>query len=128
MAIGENHVKTDRLLWVVPMFLLLASGEVFAQSSVDARVQKLEDTIRVLERRVSSLEDQLREKHVPARVASDKLNWRKLEKGMSEAEVEQLLGSPTKVDMYGVYFVWSYDRGEVRFDGSTSTVTGWHEP
>ena len=124
-------MKTGRLLWIAPVFLLLASGGVSAQSSVDARVQKLEDTIRVLESRVASLEDQLREKHAPAPVASDKVNWRKLRKGMSEGDVEQLLGSPSKVDVYGSYSIWYYDYpsgGHVKFDANRHTVDGWAEP
>ena len=121
-------MKTGRLFWIAPVLLLLASGGTFAQSSVDDRVQKLEDTIRVLESRVSSLEDQLRDKRAPVRVAPDKVSWRALEKGMSEGDVEQLLGSPSKVNMFGSFYIWHYGSGSVQFDGDTRTVDGWHEP
>jgi uncharacterized Ntn-hydrolase superfamily protein len=128
-GVGENHMKTSRLIFVAPIFLLLGSGGVYAQSSVDARVQKLEDSIQVLERRVAALEDQVN-KQAPARVASDKVNWRKLQKGISESDVEQLLGSPAKVDAFGTFTVWHYGDalgGRVEFD-NRRTVTGWHEP
>src|SRR6478752_6327399 len=87
---------------------LHGSGAVFAQSSVDARVQKLEETIQILERRVASLESQLREQHAPATAAPDKSNWRKLKQGMSQGEVEQLLGSPSKVNERGMSTAWFY--------------------
>ena len=93
-------------------------------------MQKLEDTIRVLERRVAALEDQLHEQ-APAGVASGKVNWRKLQKGMSESDVEQLLGSPSKVDVYGSFTLWHYGYplgGQVQFDPNTRGVTSWHEP
>jgi hypothetical protein len=91
---------------------------------------KLEETIRDLERRVAALEDPLRERNAPVRVAPDKMNWRKLEKGMSEGQVEQLLGSPSKVDVYGSFSVWYFgypSGGQVKFDPARK-VAGWSEP
>jgi hypothetical protein len=115
---------------LAPLLLFLAAiGGVSAQSNAEPRVQKLEETVRVLERRVADLEAQLRERSTPAPVASDKVNWRKLQKGQSEADVERLLCSPSKVDAYGSFTVWHYGSGgQVEFDGRNRTVTGWHEP
>jgi hypothetical protein len=124
-------LKTGRLVWVAPALLLLASGDLSAQDSVDSRLQKLEETIRVLERRVASLEGQLQGRKAPLGVPSGKANWRQLQKGMSEGDVEQLLGSPSKVDVYGSFTVWHYgypSGGAVHFDGDTRTVESWHEP
>lgn len=124
-------MKAIRYLWVPLLLLLAATGEVSAQSNFESRVQKLEETIRVLERRVADLEEQLRERSAPAPVASDKVNWRKLQKGMSEGDVEKLLGSPSKVDAFGSFTIWHYgypSGGRVQFDGRSRTVEGWHEP
>jgi TolA-binding protein len=104
-------------------------GAAFAQTSVDARVQKLEDTIQVLERRVAALEDQLRQQ-APARISSDKVNWRKLQRGVSEGDVENLLASPSKVEAFGSFTIWHYGNaagGQVQFDNKRA-VTGWREP
>jgi len=141
-------MNTGRFLWVGTVFLLLASGELFAQSSIDSRVQKLEETVRALERRVAALEDQLRERNAshdlappsaapaplpipradPTTVASDKAKWRKLRRGMSEGDVEQLLGSPTRVDAFKSGAVWHYGwMGQVQFDGN-ARLESWHEP
>ena len=123
-------MTTSRLICIASILLLLGSGGVFAQSSVDARVQKIEGTIQVLERRVAALEDKLNEQ-APARVSSAKVNWRKLQKGMSESDVEQLLGSPSKVDVLGPVTLWYYGYplgGQVKFEGRTRAVTGWSEP
>jgi hypothetical protein len=124
-------MKAVRYFWAPFLLLLAVTGEVSAQSTVEPRVQKLEDTIRILERRVAGLEEQLRERSAPAPVASDKVNWRKLQNGMSEGDVEKLLGSPSKVDAYGPFTIWHYgypSGGQVQFDGRSRTVTGWHEP
>ena len=124
-------MKASHCLWVPLLLLLAAPGEALAQSSVDSRVQKLEETIRALELRVTVLEEQLRERQASNTVASDKVNWRKLKKGMSESDVEKLLGSPSKVDAFGPFTIWHYgfpSGGQVQFDGDSRTVTGWHEP
>lgn len=116
-----------KIIWVATVFFLLAPSELFAQSTVDSRLQKLEETIRVLERRVASLEDQLREKNASAPVTAGKLNWRKLRQGMSEGDVEQLLGSPSRVDAFGIFTVWHYGGGQVQFNAE-HTLEQWHEP
>ena len=118
--------------WLGAALLCMAPGELLAETSLDSRVRSLEETVRVLETRIASLEQQLRERSAAVPVASDQANWRRLRKGMSESEVEQLLGSPTKVNVSRVFTVWYYagdrSRGEVRFDGETRTVDSWYEP
>jgi hypothetical protein len=123
-------VQSIRCVWAALSFLALASGPVAAQESLDAKVQRHEQTIKTLEARVAALEAQLRGRSAPVSVPKGKENWRKLHTGMKQAEVEQLFGSPTKVDSFGVLVVWRYgglDGGEVQFDDS-GRVTGWHEP
>jgi TolA-binding protein len=124
-------VKANRCLWVPLLLLLVTPLEVLAQSSVDARMQKLEETIRALERRVAELETELREQKKHAPVPNDKVSWRKLQKGMSEGDVEKLLGSPEKIDVFGSFTLWHYNYpggGQVQFDGRNRTVSSWHEP
>ncbi|MFN7444380.1 MAG: hypothetical protein ACK5RC_04290, partial [Curvibacter sp.] len=60
----------------------------------------------MLERRVVALEEQLVQRNKSAGVPTDKSNWRKLERGISQAEVERILGSPTKVDAFGLFTIW----------------------
>jgi hypothetical protein len=48
---------------------------------------------------------------------------------MTESDVEQLLGSPEKVDANSAFVLWSYPSfGGVKFDGRSHAVTGWSEP
>ena len=124
-------MKTVRLSRVAPVLLLLASSQLFAQSSDDVRVQRLEEAVRALERRVATLENQLRERKAPATVASGKVNWRKLQNGMSEGDVELLLGSPSKVDVNPSFITWYYGYplgGRVQFNADSRAVQGWSEP
>jgi hypothetical protein len=107
----------------------IASGQVFAQSAVDSQIQKLEESVKALERRVASLEAQLGGRPSASQVAPDKVNWRKLKSGMTENDVEQLLGSPERVVASAGFVLWSYPSfGGVKFDGRSHTVTGWSEP
>jgi hypothetical protein len=108
--------------------LFVFSGQAFAQPSAESRVDKLEKTVRILERRLATLEGQLRQRNAALSIPADKFHWRRLQKGLSEADVERLLGSPTKVDAFGSFTVWHYDDGQVHFDAESRTVNEWHEP
>lgn len=51
--------------------------------------------------------------------------------GMSEEDVEKLLGSPSRVDALGFVTIWHYGSlrgGQVRFDGASRKVDSWNEP
>lgn len=102
-------------------------GQALAQSGVDSRVQKLEETVRALELRVAVLEAQLCERSTPNSVSFVKENWPKLRKGMSESDVRKLLGCPTKVEPFSSLTVWFYGAANVQIDVKSRTVTGWHE-
>lgn len=112
--------------------LALGVGGAMAQTDGDARMSKLEEKVRLLEQRVAALEGQSRGGAATSSVAPDKVNWRKLRNGMSEADVEQLLGSPSKVESNIVFTTWYYGHyptgGQVQFDTTSQTVEGWHEP
>ena len=119
-------MNTNRLVVrIAPVLLLLASSPLFAQSTVDERVEKLEETVRVLESRVASLEDQLGERSSSAPVPPGKANWRKLKRGMSAKEVEQLLGSPERVSAYPSFTFWDYQDGAVTL--RSGRVEHWRE-
>ena len=126
-------MSTVKLLAIAALaaVTMSGSGEASAQTSVDARVQKLEETIQILERRVASLEAQLREQGAPADAVADKANWRKLKQGMTQGDVEKLLGSPSKIDEYGMTTVWHYGpygEGTVQFYGTPRKANRWSEP
>ncbi|MFV3372283.1 hypothetical protein ACNFH5_29275 [Pseudomonas sp. NY15435] len=120
-----------RYLFALSVLLLIPNGQAFAQSNAESRVGKLEETVRILERRVATLEDQLHQRNAAAATQSDKAKWRRLQQGLSEADVERLLGSPTRVDANSVFTVWYYDDpdgGEVHFNSESRKVDGWEEP
>jgi SmpA / OmlA family len=124
-------VKSVGLFGLAPVLLFFGSSQLFAQTNDDSRVQKLEEAVRVLERRVAILEDELREETAPTPVASGTANWRKLRNGMSQEDVEQLLGSPSKVDanLYSIAWYYGYPSGgRVQFDARSRKVEGWNEP
>lgn len=123
-------MTAQRYLFALSVLFFVSSGQAIAQSSTESRVEKLEETVRTLERRVASLEDQLRQRNAAPSIPPDKVNWRRLQRGLSEADVERLLGSPTKVDVFGTFTIWNYgeDGGRVQFDANSRTVKEWHEP
>jgi hypothetical protein len=121
-------VISHRYLFALFVLLFASNGQSFAQSSTESRVDKLEETVRTLERRVATLEDQLRQRNATPSIPSDKANWRRLKKGQSEADVERLLGSPTKVEA-GPITTWRYGDGHGgSVDFYDGTVEGWSEP
>ena len=117
--------------WFALAFLLVAPVQAFAQESLESKVQTLEETVQVLERRIASLEVLLREQSSPTSVPPGKESWRKLRHGMSEAEVEALVGSPSKIVANEDYFIWWYREtaiGRVEFDTRSRKVKEWSEP
>ena len=124
-------MNTGRLVVrIAPVLLLLASTQLFAQSTVDERVERLEETVRVLERRVATLEDQLHERNAPAADAPSPSKWHEMERGMSEGDVEKLLGSPARVDASSEFqTVWYYPGAAwVKFHAGSRKVVAWRQP
>ncbi len=109
--------------------LAFLCGEVHAQLNLEAKLERMEETVRILERRVASLEEQLRQRGNAAPVAPDKVAWRSLKNGMSERDVEKILGSPSKIEVLGPSATWHYGYplgGTVRFRNSNAVA--WSEP
>lgn len=125
-------MTTRQLRPAVLLLILLVPGRAYGQATVDSRVQRLEETVQLLERRIASLEAQLRGHNAPTQSAPDKVTWRHLKRGMSESEVEQILGSPTKVAESSLAITWQYRYpsalGHIQFDADSRRVESWSEP
>ncbi len=113
-------------------------------AGADDRVAKLEARIAKLERRVAKLEALLRQAaKVSPRKADNvrapqirpgdyknKANWRRLKRGMTQAQVTEILGDPPKLSAYETGDHWYYPdilSGKVEFDKS-GRVKSWSEP
>jgi hypothetical protein len=132
-------MKRSNFLWmirgVVGFFALLA---LFSQpvQAKDEDVVQLRQRISELEQKVEELEGLLNEciasrKKGPGEEYGwqNKMNWRRLEMGMSQAKVRSILGEPTKI-IKGVKTLWYYPNiygGFVSFDQS-GNIVGWNEP
>jgi hypothetical protein len=111
--------------------LSTALTAVSAQTIAEVRIERLEETIRTLERRVSLLEEKSRQPNASAVPSSDKGNWRRLQRGMSGPEVERLLGPPSKVKANVAATTWHYGHplgGYVSFGARSQTLDAWSEP
>lgn len=128
---------SNQVIFIGITVLLSVSSSVAAQSSSESRIVALEHTILELQQRVSVLEAQIQQ---PASVSqkvnhtgnsTDVKNWRQLRSGMSEQAVEDLLGTPGKVNVYESFIKWYYNYprgGNITFDPHSRTVTAWSEP
>lgn len=132
-------MKKSNLLWIVRgmvgLFALLA---LFSQpiQAEDEEILQLRQKISELEAKVEKLEGLLDECMASRKKGEadeygwqNKMNWRKLEMGMSQAQVRSILGEPTKV-IEGVKILWYYPNiygGFVSFDRS-GNIVGWNEP
>ena len=125
-------MKSPNLLWImrgmVGLFALLA---IFSQPvrAQDAEALQLRQKITELEGLLNECIAS-REKGTADEYGwQNKMNWRKLEMGMSQAKVRSILGEPTKV-IKGVKTLWYYPNiygGFVSFDKNGNAV-GWNEP
>ena len=132
-------MKRSNLLWItrgmVGLFALLA---IFSQPirAQDKEILQLRQKISELEAKIEELEGLLNECVASRKKGAadeygwqNKMNWRKLEMGMSQSQVQSILGKPTKV-IKGVKTLWYYPNiygGFVSFDKS-GNIAGWNEP
>ncbi len=101
----------------------LATAQQPDVSTLLARIEQLERTVRVLELRIAALEG------VAPATPVGLANWRQLRRKMKMDEVRELLGEPVWVEANSLYISWSYyNRGRVEFDSGSQRVDGWNEP
>ncbi|MGD8983424.1 MAG: hypothetical protein PVH99_10570 [Desulfobacteraceae bacterium] len=130
--------RSNFLLIVRGMVGLLALLALFSQpiQAQGDEVLQLRQKISELEAKIEELEGLLNECIASRKKGAavdygwqNKMNWRKLEMGMSQARVRSILGEPTKV-IKGVKTLWYYPNiygGFVSFDKS-GNIVGWNEP
>lgn len=129
------------------MFFLVVyciQGSALAQQNetevLQTKVEKLQQKVAQLENRVSQLEKVLlsnknaspiSRRSINSEKWKNKQNWRKLERGMSKEQVEEILGEPQQIIVSSSVLSlfsekWEYGSGDVSF--SDAEVTGWIEP
>ena len=124
------------IIFSVFLIFLLPSTVAFSESETNARLRELERFVKQLEQRVVALEAQIQHAEQKSLIikpgnSSNVLNWRQLRMGMTEKEVERLLGSAGKVDASKYFITWYYNYpsgGYVRFEPKHRIVEEWSEP
>ena len=132
-------MKRSNFLWIIRVMVgLLALLALFSQPTLaqDEEVLQLRQKISELEAKIEQLEGLLNECIASRKKGAadeygwqNKMNWRKLEMGMSQMQVRSILGELTKV-IKGVKTLWYYPNiygGFVSFDRS-GNIVGWNEP
>ena len=116
---------------------LAAPVVVFSEPATEARLLELEQTVEQLQQRITTLEKKLGQSEPKSSIVlqpgnyKEIRNWRQLRKGMSEQDVERLLGSAGKVVVSTYTIWWWYNdpgEGHVSFDAQSRKVEGWSEP
>ncbi|TNJ38353.1 outer membrane protein assembly factor BamE [Chlorobaculum thiosulfatiphilum] len=127
-------MKSNLLKITLSIIILIAPKLALSETISEARIVELEHTVQNLQHRVASLEACFPkaddgEWNIPIKPGNsqDLKNWRQLRRGMSENEVERLLGSPAKIMAFSSFSEWYFRGGTVNFNGS-GKVDGWHEP
>jgi hypothetical protein len=120
-------------LFLLPLEFTLAQPIPFP---LEKRVKALESKVSELEAKMRQLESMNKPSpELPqAQLKSYKEGWKDiqnwrygLKKGMTKEEVRDLLGEPSKVDVYSFYENWYYPKGKVEFS-EKGFITSWNEP
>ena len=135
--------RKNRVLIIIAIIvgLQLNIDQVFSQTddkqALVLRISQLEKEVAELKKRIVTLEHLLNNNvndTQPARTNSEgwrvKLNWRKLESGMSKSEVINLLDEAINVTVrsYGETCYYPDVRGGRVSIDSDNRVDGWREP
>ena len=110
------------VLTVVCLALCATNG--LAQTT-EGPITELKRRVEQLEKRVVALEE--RTATSPVGVGS-KVAWRSLSKGMTQDDVRNILGEPSRVVAGSPFLVWFYGKGTVQFTVHNAQVFGWSEP
>lgn len=123
---------TRHTIFLSAIIVVLSAQEMHA----DDRVSNLEKRIIELELRVAKLEKLLsaRQPELPIQIKPgdyrNKANWRRLELGMTKAQVKAILGDPPHRRVLAGFDSWYYPDvlgPQVQFDLS-GKLSGWEEP
>jgi hypothetical protein len=136
---SRHHFKVLALC----IALFVAMPALAAQPYLEQRVEDLEKEMQTLRERLDRLErgaatapgtDKLRavapakEDVTPPPQAATAPRWNKIKRGMTQIQVEQLVGKPTSRNGEGYGERWSFgDSAYVEFDAA-GEVTGWQAP
>lgn len=97
--------------------------------SLRQRIAELEAKVKQLEAIIEAYREPQKSTGNPPFGWQNKKNWRRLQQGMADSQVKDILGEPVKV-ISGVKTLWYYPNiycGYVTFD-SQGRLTGWNEP
>jgi hypothetical protein len=129
----NNLLKLAVNMSFILAFCTLYYHPVFAQEAnvteLHKKISSLEDRIKLLESLLKDSEQDVDEQIKDEFGWQNKKNWRNLAIGMTENEVQELLGDPVKSIM-GVRTLWYYPNiycGYVSFDEKGHLI-GWNEP
>jgi hypothetical protein len=127
--------KVITLYVLCSVFILFSAPAVYAEDEKTDH-QELKQKIIELENRVKDLENLLKISRDSSGKKTEKNDgwwnkktWRKLKEGMSQEDVEKILGEPVKI-IKGHREIWYYPnfyRGYVSFDENGNLST-WIEP
>ena len=128
-----------RIYTVITISVAVVAMLFFSSRPLPAQpeeLSRLQQKIEQLEKRLQKLESFLMISDEPYDKRSEQKygwqntkNWRSLKAGMTESQVKQILGEPTKV-IKGVKTLWYYPSiysGHISFD-KNGQVTRWNEP
>ena len=93
------------------------------------RITELEAKVKQLEAVIDAYREPQKDPGNPRFGWQNKMNWRRLQRGMADSQVKNILGEPIKV-ISGVKTLWYYPNiycGYVTFD-SQGRLIGWNEP
>jgi len=113
---------------IIALSLILCAAALNTENAT-AQSQSLEDRVTALEKELQQLRSETANKN--RAMPAGKSGWRRLQTGMSQDQVENLLGPPSKISKQtfwtSLYYGYPFG-GEVKLNANSGLVEGWTEP
>ena len=127
-----NKMLRMKKILIISVFVMIQFPiKASEENELKQLIMSLNSHVVDLEKRVKALQNLVNVNNVNVNVSNSKVAWRKLKRGMTNAQVRNLLGEPLDIDVYTMYSTnWYYTKSSYnsKLTFFFGKLESWKEP